>query len=167
MKKTLQKDLELYLIEKQQAHYRYVYNIIKHQEDSLDVIQESIFKALKKCHQLKDKDKMNAWFYRILMTTSYDYLRKHKNHQVLLPEITDRYLEPHFDHYADIDLSNALASLSAKEQTVIHFRYYEDMKIEDIAIILNENTNTVKTRIYSTLQKLRTLLKHDFKEVKQ
>lgn len=166
MNKKKKQILELYLLEKQQAHYRYVYSIIKHREDALDVLQESILKALKNFHKLKNITKINAWFYRILMTTSYDYLRKKKNRNTQLLEISDLNLEPCFDHYANIDLADAISSLSANEQAVLYFRYYEDMKIEDIANLLEENINTVKTRIYSALKKLHPLLEANVKEEK-
>ena len=167
MKNNLQKHLELYLIDKQQAHYRYVYGMVKQEADTLDIIQDSIFKSLKKCHQLKDIDHLNAWFYRILTTTTYDFLRKHKRDGILVPDVEDIQVKTSMDTYEDIDLKTALSSLTVKEQAALRFRYYEDMKFEEVALILNENISTVKTRIYSALKKLRTLMNQDFEEEEQ
>ena len=36
--------------------------------------------------------------------------------------------------------------------------HYEDMKLEDIAAIMEENTNTIKSRLYRSLKKLRLSL---------
>ncbi|QRN84666.1 RNA polymerase sigma factor [Clostridia bacterium] len=166
MSKKKKQILELYLLKKQQDHYRYVYSIIKHRDDALDVVQESILKALKSYHQLKDTTKINAWFYRILMTTSYDYLRKNKKYNTQLSEVSKLHLSSYFDQYADIDLADAISTLSVNEQTALYFRYYEDMKNEDIAKLLGENINTVKTRIYGALKKLYPLLEPNIKEEK-
>jgi RNA polymerase sigma-70 factor (ECF subfamily) len=38
---------------------------------------------------------------------------------------------------------------------IISLRYFEDLKLEEIADILGENLNTVKTRLYAGLKKLR------------
>lgn len=62
------------------------------------------------------------------------------------------------DNYEDFDLQKALDNLPDKYRTVVVLRYFEDLKIEEIAQILNENTNTVKTRLYKSLEKLRIKL---------
>ena len=63
------------------------------------------------------------------------------------------------DHYGNIDLKQALDHLPEKYRTVIILRFFEDLKIEEIAEILNENTNTIKTRLYKALEKLRLQLR--------
>lgn len=45
--------------------------------------------------------------------------------------------------------------LDDKSRTVIILRYFEDLKLEDIADIVGENLNTVKARLYRALKKLR------------
>ena len=45
--------------------------------------------------------------------------------------------------------------LFRSDKAVIELRYFEDMKIEDIAKVLDENVNTVKSRLYRGLKKLR------------
>lgn len=45
--------------------------------------------------------------------------------------------------------------LDEKSRTVIILRYFEDLKLEDIAVIVGENLNTVKARLYRTLKRLR------------
>ncbi len=64
----------------------------------------------------------------------------------------------HIDSYEDIDLKRALDELPYKYKTIIILRYFEDMKIEEIAAILDINVNTVKTRLYKALEKLRIKL---------
>ena len=50
---------------------------------------------------------------------------------------------------------NALESLEPQNRTIVVLRYCEDMKLEDIALAVNENLSTVKTRLYRSLKKLR------------
>ena len=59
------------------------------------------------------------------------------------------------DHYENIDLKRALDQMNPQDKAVIELRYFEDMKIEDIAKVLDENVNTVKNRLYRGLKKLR------------
>ena len=44
---------------------------------------------------------------------------------------------------------------------IVELKYFEDMKLEDIAAVMNENINTVKSRLYRSLQKLKNCLKDD------
>jgi len=48
--------------------------------------------------------------------------------------------------------------LPEKYRTIVVLRYFEDLKIDEIAEILNENVNTVKTRLYKSLEILRVKL---------
>lgn len=59
------------------------------------------------------------------------------------------------DTYTDIDLKLTLESLPDKYKSVIILRYFEDMKIEEVAAVLDENVNTIKTRLYQAHQLLR------------
>lgn len=65
------------------------------------------------------------------------------------------------DHYANFDLKSAMDKLPAQYKTLIVLRYFEDLKIKDIAEILDENINTVKTRLYRALDFLKIELEED------
>ena len=56
--------------------------------------------------------------------------------------------EGHEDKYRDTDLERVLDSLDKKDQAVIKLRYFEEMTLKEIARILDENENTVKSRLY-------------------
>ena len=45
--------------------------------------------------------------------------------------------------------------LPKEDKAVIELKYFEDMKLTEIAEVLNENVNTIKSRLYRGLKKLR------------
>ena len=55
----------------------------------------------------------------------------------------------------DFDLQSAVDRLPLHEKTLVILRFYEDKTLAEIAEILQENVNTVKSRLYRTLEKLR------------
>ncbi|OJT83933.1 RNA polymerase subunit sigma-70, partial [Clostridioides difficile] len=57
-----------------------------------------------------------------------------------------------YDKYTDLDLRRALEELPIEYKSIIILRFFEDLKIEEVAIILDENVNTVKTRLYTALK---------------
>lgn len=148
------KKVEKYIIENREYYYRLAYSYVKNEADSLDVIQESIIKALISIESLKEIEKVKSWFYKIVIRTSIDYIRKNKKYNDMI-DISEIINNGKSAQYKDLDLYKALDELDETYKTIIILRYFEDMKINDIADILDENPNTVKTRLYAGLKKLK------------
>ncbi len=157
-KKKKYKLIETYLIENQQAHYRFAYSYVKDKERALDIMQESIIKALRSSDSLVQIQYLKTWFYRILINTSLDFIQKDKKIIYVEDKTLDYHLPVQEDELRDIDLYEAIDQLSGPDKTIIILRYFEDLKIDDIAQLLGENKNTVRSRLYATLKKLRALL---------
>src|SRR5699024_11053005 len=89
------------LVEFIQVHkenvYRLAFSYVKDQKNALDIVQESIHKSLVSIHTLKSKQAIKSWFYRIVINTSLDYLRKHKRVQLM----DDHMLEVHSPQVED------------------------------------------------------------------
>jgi len=86
-----------------------------------------------------------------MLNEIFGYVKK--NREVSLDEMPVE--EGREDSYENIDLRRALDAMDERDKAVIELRYFEDMKLEDIARVLGENPNTVKSRLYRGLKKLR------------
>lgn len=168
-KKKLTKEVNCYLIANQESIYRLAYSYVKNPDDALDVVQESIIKAISSVNTLKDVQSMKSWVYRIVVNTALDFLRKQKRLVVVDSETISTYIDEPVagrDEGNDLDLASAIEKLSPTERGRIILRYYEDLKIEEVALILKENVNTTKSRLYATLKKLRLHMEEPMEEVK-
>lgn len=145
---------EKLLIEQYERFYRLAYSYVHNEADALDIVQESACKAITQCKNLKDTEKLLPWLCRIVVNTSLDLLRSQVKEQPAeeLPETATE------DKYEEFDLKEALNRLEPENRTIVILRYFEDMKIEDIALVVDENVNTVKARLYRSLKKLRVHL---------
>lgn len=153
-KKIKEKKLKNYIVENKNSFYRIAYSYVKNENDALDIVQESICKGLSKIDKLDNIDSIKPWFYRIIINTSIDYIRKNKKYIQIQDELSvSSFIE--YDIDTEIDIQNALDNLSNDYKIVIMLRYFEDMKIADIANVLDENINTVKTRLYKALKLLK------------
>lgn len=74
---------------------------------------------------------------------------------VMDDEVLEGHLPQSEDEQADMDLRDAMDALTAHEKSLIILRFFEDLKIDEVAAVLGENVNTVKTKLYRTLKKLR------------
>lgn len=156
MKKRKKEEALIELIsENRENFYRLSYSYVKNSEDALDIVQDSIQKALLKIGELRDGQKLKSWFYRIVVNTSLDFLRRRKKMIVVEDTKLESYTHGKSDRYQDIDLGNSIDMLPPIYRTVIVLRYFEDLKIDEIAEILEENQSTIKTRIHRALSMLR------------
>lgn len=150
-------ETEKILTDNYEKYYRLAYSYMHNEDDALDVVQESAYRAIRDCGKVKNKDYLSTWIYRIIVNTALDLLRKKKKETLTeeLPEI------PVEDQYQETELRTILNQLDHKSRTIIILRYFEDLKLEDIADILGDNLNTVKARLYRSLKKLRLHLEAD------
>lgn len=122
---------------------------------------KNIYKAIAFIDSLKESSSIKTWFYRIIVNTSLDFLRKHKRVSVVENEALQSLDAGAFDVYENFDLQGKLDDLPDNFCSIIKLRYFEDLKIDEIAEILNENINTVKTRLYKALEILKIEMKDE------
>jgi len=156
MKKKDQEELLTeFVLENKEKFYRLAYSYVKNEEDALDIIQESIHKALKGIHTLENSQALKSWFFRIVVNTSLDLLRKKKKEMVVDDDTIEFFSPKKNDTYENVDLTRFLNELPEKYRIVIILKFFEDLKIREIAEVLNEKENTIKTRLYKGLKMLR------------
>lgn len=163
-KSCLESQIADYVVRYKKNIYRLAFSYVKNADDALDIVQESIYKAISSKDSLKNPDYIKTWFYRIVVNTSLDFLRKKRMGDVVGEEDFASLDPGEVDEYENFDLQRALDNLPGNYRTVITLRYFEDLRIEEIAEILNENVNTVKTRLYKSLKMLRIKM-NDYEEV--
>lgn len=158
--------IEQIILEKYNQYYRLAYGYVHNEADAGDIVQSGTLRALKNSHTLKRPEYAQTWVYRIMLNECFRHLEKPRllsyesiqdeNGQVL------GYTE---DCHENLDLLRAMDALSEKEKAVVMLKYFEEMTLEEIADILDENVNTVKSRLYRSLKKLRGVLAADTPEI--
>lgn len=133
--------------------YRIAYSYMKNEDLALDTIQDAIEKSIRKIYSLREEKYMQTWFYRILINQCLTNIKKNKIRQTI--NIDDYSIESIDNIDESISIYNCIDNLNPKIKTVIILRFFEDMKIDDIARITNCNINTVKSRLYKGLQELK------------
>lgn len=143
------------IVDNYDKYYRLAYSYVHNENDALDIVQEGAYKAILYSESLKKEEFLNTWVYRIMINEALQFIKKNKTSDALIDNITEG-IE---DSYENIDLKRAIEQLEEPEGTIIKLRFFEDMKISQIAEILNENVNTIKTKLYRSLKTLKISLK--------
>lgn len=151
--------IEQIILDNYNQYYRLAFKYIHDESDAYDIVQNGVYKAIKSCHTLKQPEYAQTWIYRIMLNECFQHLRQPK--YLSYESIQDAgnteigYME---DSYKNIDLEMAIDALPDKDKAIIIMRYFEDKKLEEIADILGESVNTVKSRLYRCMKKLRNTL---------
>ena len=151
---SCEKIIEDVLTENYGQFYRLAYGYVRNEEDALDIVQESAYKAIKEAEKLKNPAFAKTWIYRIVINTAISQLRK-KRETVSLDEAAEIAVNA---SYGNADLQKALSGLTDEQKTLIRLRFFEDMTIPEVADVLGINENTVKTRLYKALNLLKVEL---------
>ena len=156
MEQTVQQQLTDFIVAHQEDFYRLAFSYVKNRDAALDVVQESIVKALAKADTVRRPEYIKTWFYRILLNESMNHYRRTRR-LVPLEDAVPEAADPRGDPAERLDLYDAIERLEPREQAIIRLRFFEDMKLEEIARVTATNLNTVKSRLYKSLRKLREL----------
>ncbi len=142
-----------FIYENQASMYRLAFAYTHSQEAALDIVQDTVVQALTHASSLKAAEAVKAWVFRILVNESLAYLRRNKRF-ILVEDLPEDLAEDE-DIGQKLDVYRAVGRLDPKLRTVVMLRFYEDMKLEEIARITGTNLNTVKSRLYTALGRLR------------
>ena len=79
-----------HIVSGQADFYRLAFSYVKNRDAALDVVQESIVKALTKADTLREPAYLRTWFYRILLNESMNHFRRGRRLVPLEDTLADR-----------------------------------------------------------------------------
>lgn len=141
-----------------QTLYRISYTQLSQSCDRDEAVQECLYKAWKKRHQLKDEHYMQTWVIRILINECHNIQRK-KGRELPLNEVPERVVPKD----ANLELHDALFSIDETLRMPIILHYIEGFSIGEISKILRCPQGTVKSRMLRGRQKLKIFLSEEVK----
>ena len=164
---------------KVQSVYGTALAILGQEADAQDAVQEAFVSAWRSIAGLRDPDRFDAWFGRILVNSCRATIRRKRNVRELrlgaagpidhaprddssvadLPDIRPSLA----DAAVDADrFDRAFSSLTIDERTLLVLRHRDDESVEGIAGRLGIPAGTVKSRLFAARRSLeRALAKED------
>lgn len=146
--------VEQALLQNYNKYFRLAYSYTENESDAADIVQNGAYKAILNSDSLKNAEYAETWIYRIMINETFRFLKREKS---LSYDRLDAESGAE-DVYENLDLKRALDSMSQADKAVIQLKYFEDMKLQEIAEVLGENVSTIKSRLYRGLRKLRVEL---------
>lgn len=151
--------------------YYLAFDITGNHHDAEDISQEVFIKMFRSLKTFRRDARMSSWLYRITVNTSIDSFRRNSPTQrKLMGKLKKESIETHLLMRGNVDvnpeinaeasiiqkyISEALQRVSPKERCVFVMRHYNDLKMNEIAEILNVSMGTVKSLLHRAIKKLR------------
>lgn len=141
--------------------YRTAWLSMKNEEKALDVVGECILRGFRFIHTLKTPGYFKTWITRILLNVIQDYYGK--NPELESTEELDIAVPVDtVSREEKMDLHQAIDLLPDKYKTVIVLKYFDELKISEIAYVMDMPEGSVKVYLSRARRELRKLLKEEY-----
>lgn len=153
------------ILELQESLSRYAYNLTSNRDDAKDLVQETLYKALKYKDKFNQETNLKAWVFTIMKNTFInDYRRKVKRGSIFSEDVHEFVISNKPAEYgpeADLgyrELTKVVNSLDPEFKIPFNM-HVQGYKYQEIADELGLHLGTVKSRIHFSRQKLIEKLK--------
>lgn len=152
-----------YIINNQEKFYRLAFSYVHTKDGALDIVQNAICKALENYESVKNINAVNTWLYRIVVNESITYIKKN-NREIYSDDIelimdveqSKTLSVMQKDEIYDTDnITKAIDELPLDLQTIIKLHFFDELTLKEIADITGLNVNSVKSKLYRCLRKLK------------
>ena len=159
--KTQNQAFEKLLKDYQKPLYNHIRNIVLNHDDADDVLQNTFVKVFQHLKNFKGESKLFSWIYRIATNESLTFLsQKAKKSGISLETLQNKTIEGltadiYFDgNEIQIKLQKAIVLLPEKQQLVFKMKYFEELKYEEISVILGTSVGALKASYHHALKKI-------------
>ena len=137
------------------------------EEDARDLVQDTFVQAIGSVHRFQGRSAIYTWLHSILL----NLVRHHRRDGARIvynselahsdTATVDDAPMPMDETAAAEQLAEAVNALSQAHREVVVLRYYEELKIHEIATRLGVSTGTVKSRLHYAVAELQARLPAD------
>jgi len=145
----------------QRPLYHHIRNIVLNHDDTDDVLQNTFIKIFQNLKNFKGESKLFSWMYRIATNESLTFIKqKARKLKVSTEELNTKSIDNLVsDVYFEGDeiqlkLQKAISLLPTKQQLVFKMKYFEELKYEEIAAILDTSVGALKASYHHAVKKI-------------
>lgn len=153
-----------------QREYRFAYNYLKDEYLAQDALQETYILALKNLYTLRDSKLFISWLNQINFRVCFNMNRKQSRYDKELTDYNTNHVHEDLGYHENPEnqvvqvdeqayIMKKVLALPFTESQVIIMKYYQNMKLEEIAQVLEISKSTVKRSLNSGKTKLSQTLK--------
>ena len=136
---------------------RIAINRVRSMAEAEDIVQAVFLRLMTSQPRLKSAEHERAWLIRTAINLCLDF-QKSASRRTSVP-LNDEM--PASQPQEAGEVLEAVWKLPERDRYIVYLFYFEEMKIKEIADLLNEQTGTITSRLTRARKKLKLLLKGD------
>jgi RNA polymerase sigma factor (sigma-70 family) len=149
----------------QQRLYWHIRRIVIDHDDANDVVQNVFIKVWKSLDGFRQDSQLYTWLYRIATNESITFINQKKK-RFFIP-IGDVEGELSYQLEGDpnftgdkimLKLQQAVLKLPTQQRIIFNMKYFDAMKYEEIAVVLNLTVGALKASYHHAVKKLEKYL---------
>ncbi|MCY1722808.1 RNA polymerase sigma factor [Prolixibacteraceae bacterium Z1-6] len=151
----------------QERLYWHIRKIVMNHDDTDDVLQNTFLKVWRSIDKFREESSLYTWLYRIATNESITFLNsKKKKNMMPLNDVSEYLLEnlmsdPYFNgDEIQIKLQQAIIRLPEKQRIVFNMKYFDEMKYDDMAEVLDTSVGALKASYHHAAKKVEEYLKN-------
>lgn len=136
---------------------------LNQEEDINDAIQETILKAFKNIHKLKNPCFFKTWLIRILINNCNSIYKKKQKYHVSFDSYNlenNLYYDNIINVNQNLDFLILIKDLTYEERLILTLYFYNKYTTKQISSLLGINENTIRTKI----SRAKIKIKNKYKE---
>lgn len=145
----------------QQRLYWHIRKIVVSHDDTDDLLQNVFIKVWNNVHSFREDSSLFTWLFRIATNESLSFLQQKKRRNVTSIDGVSDYLVERFENDGHFDgeelqkkLQLAVLKLPDKQRLVFNMKYYDEIKYEEMAAILNTSVGALKASYHHAVKKI-------------
>jgi RNA polymerase sigma-70 factor (ECF subfamily) len=145
--------------------YVYIFELVRDEQASLDLVQETFINAFRHLGTLRDDDRFGGWLFGIAHQKCLQQWRRQNRDAELREELAneptasdDDPLDLLIREEQEAEFMKLLPRLPTAQRSVLLLHFIEGFSLEEIARITGAQVGTVKSRLYYAKRALRKLL---------
>lgn len=146
----------------QERMYWHIRKMVINHDDADDLVQETFIKIWNFIDKFRGESSLYTWIYRIATNEVLAFLNKQKSRNLVSLHDLESNLSNTLreDIYfngddAQIKFHKVLATLPPKQRLVFNMKYFDEMKYEEIAEVLDTSVGALKASYHIAVEKIK------------
>lgn len=159
---ALHDEVEARLADSTTLAFRIAYSVLRQREEAEDVAQETLIRAYRRFHQLRDRSRFRGWLVRMAFRLALDHQRQARRRQARERDAAGTGAVERAGGAGSIDdterLWRAIDALPDKLRWPIVLAAIEGHDLRQVAALVGVPEGTIKSRLFLARRRLKELL---------
>lgn len=152
--------------------YHYGLRMLPNADDALDLLQETFTSVFKSLPAWNPANSFKPWLMTIAHRRCVEFYRRRKEQHSWTEDEHDQPADDNWSnpeqsygqHQQQQQLLKAMQRLPVEQRAVIEAKFFRQLTTREIAEQQGDSENTIKSRLYAGMEKLKVYLEGDYEQ---